>query len=164
MSMNALASTPKQDQQPVVLFVDDDAGNRQAFQAAFRHRMRILLAADLHEAWALLSTNKVHVLITDQRMPATSGSELLTLVKERFPDVRRMLVTAYSDLEAIIDAVNNGGVVKYFAKPWVNDQLMNAVEDAFFDIKREEEREAYTRKLEEANRQLEFALRQRLLS
>lgn len=164
MAMNALARTPQPAELPVVLFVDDDAGNRQAFHAAFRHRMQVLLAADLHEAWAQLSAHRVHVLIADQRMPATTGSELLTLVKERFPEVRRMLVTAYSDLEAIIDAVNNGGVVKYFAKPWVSEQLARAVEDAHAEIKRDEEREAYTRRLEEANRQLEFALRQRLLS
>lgn len=162
--MNALSADSQPDERPLVLFVDDDAGNRQAFQAAFRHRMQVLLAADLHEAWALLSTNRVHVLIADQRMPASTGSELLALVKERFPEVRRMLVTAYSDLEAIIDAVNNGGVVKYFAKPWVNEQLAAAVEEAFHEIKLDDEREAYTRKLEESNRQLEFALRQRLLS
>lgn len=97
-------------------------------------------------------------------MPGLNGSELLTLAKERFPDVCRMLITAYSDLEAVIDAVNNGGVTKYFAKPWVHDRLVKAVQDAFTAICEEQEREAYLKRLEEANRQLEFALRQRLLS
>ncbi|WKZ66904.1 MAG: response regulator [Flavobacteriales bacterium] len=162
--MNAVARIPDPQELPVVLFVDDDAGNRQAFQAAFRHRMRVLLAADLQEVWAHLSANRVHVVIADQRMPGMNGSELLTLVKERFPQVRRMLVTAYADLEAIIDAVNNGGVTKYFAKPWVQDQLVRAVDDAYQEIRAEEEQAAYTNRLVEANKQLEFALRQRLLS
>jgi DNA-binding NtrC family response regulator len=126
--------------------------------------MTVLLAADLHEAWMHLNSQRVHVLIADQRMPGLKGSELLTLAKERFPEVCRMLITAYSDLEAVIDAVNNGGVTKYFAKPWVHDQLVKAVQDAFTAIREEEAREAYLKRLEEANRQLEFALRQRLLS
>ena len=119
--MTALPLDQQSFERPTVLFVDDDAGNRQAFQAAFRHHMNVLLAKDLPEAWAQLSQQPVHVVISDQRMPRTSGSELLTLVKDRYPHIRRMLVTAYADLEAVIDAVNNGGVTKYFAKPWVND-------------------------------------------
>ncbi len=162
--MNAALRDTQPIQRPVVLFVDDDAANRQGFQAAFRHHMTVLLAADLHEAWVHLSSQEVHVVITDQRMPTISGSELLNLVRERYPRIRRMLVTAYSDLEAIIDAVNNGGVSKYFAKPWIADQLTKAVREAHADWMKEREREEYTKRLEDANRQLEFALRQRLLS
>lgn len=162
--MNAVSLDHQPLELPVVLFVDDDAGNRQAFQAAFRHHMQVLLASDLHEAWIHLATNKVHVVIADQRMPRTTGSELLTMVKERYPNVRRMLVTAYADLEAIIDAVNNGGVTKYFAKPWVSGQLVKAVQEAYAELKAEAEQAAYTERLVQANKQLEFALRQRLLS
>lgn len=162
--MNAVAHDLRPAEQPTVLFVDDDAGNRQAFQATFRHDMRILLAANLREAWGLLASNTVHVVITDQRMPGTTGSELLALIKDRYPKVRRMLVTAYADLEAIIDAVNNGGVMKYFAKPWVNSQLVKAVTQAYAEMRAEEAQAAYTERLIEANKQLEFALRQRLLS
>lgn len=162
--MNAISTDNQSVEQPVVLFVDDDAGNRQAFLAAFRHHMHVLLAADLESAWIALAKGNIHVVIADQRMPGTTGSELLALVKERHPQVRRMLVTAYADLEAIIDAVNNGGVTKYFAKPWVSDALVKAVQDAFAEIKAEAERATYMRRLEDSNRQLEFALRQRLLS
>lgn len=162
--MNDLAQTPGQEALPVVLFVDDDASNRQAFHSAFRHQMVVLLAADYKEAMMHLNARRVHVLIADQRMHGLNGSELLAIVKERFPEVRRMLITAYSDLEAVIDAVNNGGVSKYFSKPWVASQLVRAVDDAYNAYKSDEEKEAYTRRLEESNRQLEFALRQRLLS
>lgn len=162
--MNALARDPLPELRPTVLFVDDDAGNRQAFRAAFRDNMVVLVAADLKEAWELLQANRVHVVIADQRMPNTTGSELLALVKDAFPAIRRMLVTGYADLEAIIEAVNNGGVTKYFAKPWVSDQLVHAVNQAFAEYQAEEDRLSYTRRLEDANKQLEFALRQRLLS
>lgn len=162
--MNAVARDLEPLELPTVLFVDDDAGNRQAFQAAFRHNMRILLAASGKEALALLAQHTVHVVISDQRMPQTSGSELLALVKERHPHVRRMLVTAYADLEAVIDAVNNGGVTKYFAKPWVNVQLVKAVQEAYAARRSEAEQAAYTEKLVQANKHLELVLRQRLLS
>jgi response regulator RpfG family c-di-GMP phosphodiesterase len=67
-------------------------------------------------------------------------------------------------LEAIIEAVNNGGVTKYFAKPWVHEQIVQAVDQAFAEHQAEAERAEYLRKLEQSNSQLEFALRQRLLS
>jgi DNA-binding NtrC family response regulator len=124
----------------------------------------VLLAKDLNETWEHLTTSHVHVVIADQRIPGTQGSELLTLVRERFPQVQRMLITAYSDLEAIIDAVNNAGVVQYITKPWDAERILQAVMRAYKDFQDEEERTAYTQKLLEANQQLEFALRQRLLS
>lgn len=163
-AMSAATPLPYLAPKPSVVFVDDDAGNRQAFQAAFRTTMNVFTAADIQEVWALLSAHTVHVVIADQRMPCTKGSELLAQVKERFPNVRRMLVTAYADLEAIIEAVNNGGVTKYFAKPWVHDQIVSAVDQAYAELRAEEDQADRIRRLEEANRQLEFALRQRLLS
>ncbi len=162
--MNAVRPLYIAGNKPSVVFIDDDAGNRQAFQAAFRHAMDIHLAASASEAWEHLACHDIHVVIADQRMPGTKGSELLAEVRERYPTVRRMLVTAYADLEAIIEAVNSGGVTKYFAKPWVNEQVVLAVKQAHEEVLAEDERAAYTRRLEETNAQLEFALRQRLLS
>jgi len=162
--MSAATPLPLFAPRPCVVFIDDDAGNRQAFKAAFRHAMEVHTAATIAELWTILASNKVHVVISDQRMPGTRGSELLAAVRERYPHIRRMLVTAYADLEAVIEAVNNGGVTKYFAKPWVNDQLVQAVDQAFAEVKAETDRNERMDRLEQANRQLEFALRQRLLS
>lgn len=149
---------------PCVLFVDDDAGNRQAFQATFRRSVEVLLAKDIKQVWEHLATRHVHVVIADQRMPGTTGSRMLAQIRERYPGVRRMLITGFSDLEAIIEAVNEGGVSRYIAKPWNADELTVAMQQAFGEVKAEEERQRYTELLLEANRQLEFALRQRLLS
>jgi DNA-binding NtrC family response regulator len=149
---------------PCVLYIDDDAGNRQAFIAAFRKDFKVLTAQGLAEAWSILDTNRVHVVISDQRMPGITGSEALRLVRERYPRTRRMLVTAYADLEAVVDALNNGGVCYYIQKPWEAEEVRDAVVKAFQDIQAEEDRVAYTQRLVDANRQLEFALRERLLS
>ncbi|HRH69759.1 MAG: response regulator [Flavobacteriales bacterium] len=149
---------------PCVLFVDDDASNRQAFLATFRRSVDVLLAKDLKEVWEHLATQHVHVVIADQRMPGTPGSRMLTLIRDRYPMIRRMLITGYSDIEAIIEAINEGGVSRYIAKPWDPEELVRAMRGAFDEVKAEEERAAYTQRLVEANQQLEFALRQRLLS
>jgi DNA-binding NtrC family response regulator len=150
--------------QPAVLYVDDDAANRQAFSAAFRRHFVVRTASGLEEAWAWLNRGGLDVLITDQRMPGVTGSELLHLVKDRFPTVRRMLMTGFADVNAVIDAVNRGGVFRYMSKPWDPREVIGAVEQAFADVRREREQLAYTEQLVESNRQLEFALRQRLLS
>lgn len=163
-TMSAAPQLERTEALPCVLFVDDDAGNRQAFSSTFRRSVNVLLAADIKEAWEHLATHHVHVVIADQRMPGTPGSRMLALVRERYPSVRRMLITGYSDLEAIIEAINQGGVSHYIAKPWDPEQLTKAMHEAFEEVKAEEERAAYTQRLIEANRQLEFALRQRLLS
>jgi len=162
--MSAAPSLSKLPSKPCVLFVDDDAGNRQAFLATFRREMDVLLAKDMKEVWEHLATSQVHVVIADQRMPGTPGSQMLALVRERYPSIKRMLITGYSDLEAIIDAVNKAGVSHYSAKPWNADELAGAVRQAYEEVRAEEERSAYTERLITANQQLEFALRQRLLS
>ena len=149
---------------PCVLFVDDDAGNRQAFLATFRRAVDVLLAKDVKEAWEHLAAHHVHVVIADQRMPGTPGSRMLAQIRDRYPAIRRMLITGYADIEAIIEAINDGGVSRYITKPWDHDELVRAMRLAFDDLRAEEERVAYTQRLIEANQQLEFALRQRLLS
>lgn len=157
--MNKLPATT-----PSVLYLDDNAPNRQAFQAAFRGEFTVLLAATADEAMRILAENTVHVIIADQRMPGIPGTEVLRSVRERHPSVRRMLVTAYADLQAIVDALNHGGVCYYIQKPWEEESVRRAVAAAFAEFKAEEERSEFTARLIENNRQLEFALRQRLLS
>ena len=149
---------------PTVLYIDDELANRQTFKAAFRTSFNVLLAADLSTAWPILEREEVHVVISDQRMPGVMGCEALLQIKERYPQVRRMLITAHADLQALVDALNQAGVCHYIQKPWEAAEVHAAVMSAWADYKAEHERAAFTEKLIESNRQLEFALRQSLLS
>ncbi|HNR53955.1 MAG TPA: response regulator [Flavobacteriales bacterium] len=162
--MSAAPAHQPEHARPCVLFVDDDAGNRQAFLSTFRRDMDVLLARNMKEVWEHLATSHVHVVIADQRMPGTPGSQMLALVRERYPAIKRMLITGYSDIEAVIEAVNKAGVMHYCSKPWDPSELVQVVRKAYEEVRAEEERVAYTEKLITANQQLEFALRQRLLS
>jgi two-component system NtrC family sensor kinase len=119
------------DERPAVVYVDDEAMNLRVFEANFRRQFRLHTFSSGEEALAALpQLGDVGVLLSDQRMPDMSGVEVLARSREVIPDAQRMLVTAYSDVEAVIDAVNRGQVSRYFVKPWSRDDLATAIEDA----------------------------------
>ena len=164
MMMNQIPISIHREDRPCVLLIDDELANRQTFAACFRRDFHVLLAADLNEAWSLLEHHNVHVVICDQRMPGVLGCEALSRIRDRYPQVRRMLITAYADLQAVVDALNHAGVCHYIQKPWEVEDVLSAVRKAYSEYTAETERSAYTEQLLETNRQLEFALRQSLLS
>lgn len=108
---------------PCILFVDDDPANVVVFEATFEGDFPLLTAHGAEEALVKLRSEEVGVLITDQRMPGMTGVELLERVHEEFPDVVRVLITAYSDLGAAVAAINQGHVHRYMRKPWVPEEL-----------------------------------------
>lgn len=117
---------------PAVLYVDDDALNLRVFDANFGQKFRIFRCSSPNEALALLEQRRgeIGVVLSDQRMPGMTGVELLERARTIAPDAKRMLVTAYADMQAVIDAVNRGQVTRYFVKPWDRAELLAALEDA----------------------------------
>lgn len=140
-----------------VLYVDDEQDNLFSFQATFRIKYRVLTASRGDEALKLLETKLVHVIISDQRMPQMTGVELFEKVQEKYPDPIRLLLTGYADMNAVIDAVNKGKIFHYLTKPWNEEELTIAIERAYGAW---QEKQA----LKSSNEQLEFLLRQKLLS
>lgn len=108
---------------PLVLYVDDERANRVVFEKSFASRFRIRTACDGADALTILKDEPVAVLLTDQRMPGMSGDELLRIVKRDHPDVVRVVITAYSDIEPILAAINEGLVARYIVKPWNREEL-----------------------------------------
>jgi two-component system NtrC family sensor kinase len=116
---------------PAVLYVDDEPINLRVFEANFKQRFRVVTCGSGGETLERLRTlGEVAVLISDQRMPGMTGVELLEKARELLPDTQRMVITAYSDMQAVMDAVNRGQVTRYFVKPWVKEELLGALEDA----------------------------------
>ncbi len=116
---------------PAVLYVDDEPINLRVFEANFKQRFRIVTSISGTETLERLRTmGEVAVLISDQRMPGMTGVELLEKARELLPDAQRMLITAYSDMQAVMDAVNRGQVSRYFVKPWVKEELLGALDEA----------------------------------
>jgi two-component system, NtrC family, sensor kinase len=116
---------------PAVLYVDDEPINLRVFEANFKYRFRVVTCGSGAETLERLRTfGDVAVLISDQRMPGMTGVELLEKARELLPDAQRMVITAYSDMQAVMDAVNRGQVSRYFVKPWVKEELLGALDEA----------------------------------
>lgn len=117
---------------PSILYVDDEPGNLVVFAAALRNVVPVVTARSGDAALELMRSQEISVLVADQRMPGMSGVDLLDAVRVEFPDTVRILMTAYSDLLAAIDAINRGHVELYLRKPWepveLRQVLMGAVE------------------------------------
>lgn len=147
-----------------VLYVDDEENNLQAFKASFRRYFNIYTALSVEEGKKVLKEHEIQVLITDQRMPGALGTELLAEAVLAYPDQIRILLTGYSDIEAIKDAINRGQIYQYLQKPWNDDELRQTIENAFAVYTLKKRQKDLNDQLLLTNEQLEFMLRQKLSS
>lgn len=147
-----------------VLYVDDEINNLNSFNASFRRDFNIFIATSGKEGLDILRNNKIHVIITDQRMPEMSGVGFLVEVLKEFPDPIRLLLTGYADMEAVIEAVNKGKIYYYLTKPWDEQGIKVIIKNAFELYDTREKLVQLTEELKIANEQLEFMARQKLLS
>lgn len=127
--MQMSGHTLERTQVGVLLIVDDEPNVRSALRRYFRPRGYQTLSAENGEAAVrVLEENRVDVLITDMRMPGMNGSELLKSVTQRWPDIVRILLTAYADLHITTEAVREGWVDHFLTKPWDADQIRSCVQ------------------------------------
>lgn len=147
-----------------VLYVDDEQNNLISFKAVFRIKYNVLTAISGEEAIKLLKKHTINVIITDQRMPQMTGVEFLESILDDYPDPVRILLTGYADMNAVIDAVNKGKIFHYLTKPWNEEELDLTINRAYDVYKQRMEEKEMTHKLALSNEQLEFLLRQKLLS
>ena len=113
-----------------LLVVDDESDVCDSVYDLLRREFTVLKARSAAEGVQLLQENEVHIIMTDQRMPQTTGVEMLSSVRARHPRAVRMLFTGYADLEAIIAAINQGHVYQFLKKPWQPEELEAAVRAA----------------------------------
>lgn len=113
-----------------ILIVDDEADVVKSLQDFLRLEYRVLGATSALRAMELLAGQDVHVVLSDQRMPGMSGVEFLGRVRQKSPDTIRVLLTGYSDLQAVVDAINIGNVYRYIPKPWSVEELQACLRDA----------------------------------
>src|SRR5436190_23349605 len=147
-----------------ILYVDDELNNLVSFKAVFRIKYNILTAISGEEAINILRKNVVHIIITDQRMPQMTGVEFLETILGEYPDPIRILLTGYADMNAVVDAINKGKIFHYLTKPWNEEELDLAITRAYEVYKQRMEEKEMNVKLTVSNEQLEFLLRQKLLS
>lgn len=147
-----------------VLYVDDEENNLISFKATFRLKYQVFTAISGAKALEIVRNNAIDVIITDQRMPEMTGVEFLEEIIKIDPDPMRILLTGYTDMAAVVDAVNKGKIFHYLNKPWSEEELDQTIQRAYeLYAERKQILETYS-KLEVSNEQLEFLLRQKLLS
>jgi response regulator RpfG family c-di-GMP phosphodiesterase len=151
-------------QKITILYVDDEANNLVSFKAVFRIKYNVLTAISGEEAIKILRNNAINIIITDQRMPNMTGVEFLESILEEYPDPIRILLTGYADMNAVIDAVNKGKIFHYLTKPWNEEELDITINRGYDIYKSRMDEKEMTSKLSLSNEQLEFLLRQKLLS
>ncbi len=147
-----------------VLYIDDEVDNLTSFKATFRRNFTITTAESADEAIKILDEETIHVILSDQRMPKMTGIEFFEKIQKTNPDPIRILITGYTDINAVIDAINLGQVYKYLTKPWIEDDVKIFVEKAYEVYRLRRENIDLTHKLIDVNKKLEFLARQNLLS
>lgn len=115
-----------------LLLVDDERNVLASLNRVFRREnYHILTATTGEEALSLLALHPVGVIIADQRMPGMSGTEFLARVRTMHPKAIRMVLSGYTGLESLTDAINRGEISRFLTKPWNEDELLEAVREAF---------------------------------
>ena len=152
------------DEKINLIYVDDEENNLMSFKATFRLKYNVTIALSGDEALKIMETKKFELIITDQRMPNMTGIEFLEKILEKYPDPMRLLLTGYADMTAVIDAVNKGKIYHYLTKPWNEEEVDSTLKRAYEVYQERQKMKEMNEKLAVSNDQLEFILRQNLIS
>lgn len=126
-----------------ILIIDDDIQIVNSIKRVLHHhRYRVEYTTTPEHSFEMLLNNDFDIVICDQRMPGTSGIEILKFVKKFLPETVRILMTGYTDIDIVVTAINEGNIYKYISKPWDNEKLIEIVENSISykeDKKKKEE-------------------------
>nr|WP_315430272.1 response regulator [uncultured Albidiferax sp.] len=118
--------------QPTLLIVDNEESTLSALNRALRREgYRILTAQGSLDALELLASHSVQVVLCDQRLPKTTGVDFLTIVAQLYPDTMRIVLSACTELQSVLDVVNRAEIYRFLTKPWDDGQLRQNIREAF---------------------------------
>jgi signal transduction histidine kinase len=142
---------------PSLLVVDDEPDLVQSVKDLLRYEYRVFGVTRAAEGLQIMEREPIDIVMSDQRMPEMTGVEFLKRLREKYPDTIRLLFTAYADINAVTDAINEGNVYRYITKPWEPDELRAVLRQAADYRHLIVERKRLTSELQEKNKQLESA-------
>ncbi len=147
-----------------LLLIDDEPANLQKLHRTFVDQYNVHLARTGEEALEILKSHPIDAVVTDQKMPNMSGIEFLDAARKEHPDIVRIILTGYAEVDDLIAAINASKVHKYITKPWVPDDLRMAVREALEKRELQRENDRLAAELQSANERLRtenIILRQR---
>ncbi|MCE5182111.1 MAG: EAL domain-containing protein [Betaproteobacteria bacterium] len=128
----SVRASVEEEYERVLLLVDDEANVISALKRVLRRDgYRILTAGSAQEGLELLAKHPVGVIISDQRMPNMTGIEFLSKVKVMYPDIVRMVLSGYTEVNTMTEAINRGAIYKFLTKPWEDEPLRETIKEAF---------------------------------
>jgi class 3 adenylate cyclase/DNA-binding NarL/FixJ family response regulator len=145
-----------------VLYVDDEENNLNSFRAALRRNYNVFTALSGDEGIEILAKNDIHVVVTDQRMPNMTGVQFLQHIPSEQDNIR-IILTGFSDIESIIEAINTGMVYRYIRKPWDKDELKITIDNAIETITLRRNNRKLISELQSSNEHLEEKVKERTL-
>lgn len=144
-----------------ILYVDDEPNNLIVFRNAFFRHFKVVTTVSPEEALQLLKKEPVQVIITDQRMPVMTGTEFLSRANLISPASMKMILTAYSDMDVILKAVNEVGIYQFILKPWDTNHLLLTINNAIQKYELSEQNKSLIIDLEQAKSDLEAKVEER---
>jgi two-component system NtrC family sensor kinase len=139
-----------------LLIVDDETNVLKSLKRLLIDTdYRILTAESGDEAMKVLDNNEVHVVISDYRMPGMNGVELLSKIKEKYPDTIRLILSGYADAVAIVEAINEGQVYRFITKPWNDQELLTTILRTFEQYDLQQENDKLYSELQARNKELQ---------
>lgn len=144
-----------------ILYLDDERDNLIVFNSAFRREYEVHLASSGEEGLDILKKHEIQVVITDQRMPEMTGIQFLEKIIPDYPHCMRIILTGFSDIEAIIQAINMGRVYRYITKPWNKEELKMNIDKAIETYQLRSQNRKLLEDLKEANQTLEQKVQER---
>jgi response regulator RpfG family c-di-GMP phosphodiesterase len=120
-----------------ILVVDDEAEILHSLRGLLRMEFNVYTASSGREAIKILEQEPIHIILSDQRMPEMAGVELLAQARGERPGAIRVMFTGYTDVKAVIDAINQGQIYRYIAKPWQPDELLTVLREARAEFDRQ---------------------------
>jgi response regulator RpfG family c-di-GMP phosphodiesterase len=147
---------PAHAHRPGLLFVDDEVNILKALKRLFRNEpVHVYTAQSATEALTLLDRESIEIVVSDQRMPGLSGAELLAKVRERKPEILRMMLTGYTNMDVAVEAINRGEVYRLITKPWNDNELRLTIRQGLQTVRMQQEIERLNRITIEQNRTLQ---------
>jgi response regulator RpfG family c-di-GMP phosphodiesterase len=143
-----------------VLYVDDEENNLNSFRAALRRNYNVFTALSGDQGIDVLKSTDIHVVITDQRMPNMTGVQFLQKIPPNQENIR-IILTGFSDMESIVEAINNGKVYRYITKPWDKDELKITIDNAIETVMLRRSNKQLIQDLRDYNEQLEEKVKER---
>lgn len=161
MNEISIKTSMENNQDNNLLVIDDEPAILSSLRRQFRKNYQVHIAKSAEEGMKLMKEHSIQVIISDQRMPGMSGSDFFDQVKHDHPDATRLLLTGYADIQAVIEAINEGNIYRYITKPWDPTELDTIVREAFERHNLIVNNKKLMDQLQEANRTLENRVKKR---